>query len=335
MYNIHSFLQNVQDKMKSVGHDSCRTCTTMTAYSLAAAILVMGTDSFIGNSKQPIYIKAESVENVLEKEAEGTAEDAQIQLDYEAIKNIVLEVQKLQNNEEETQVTALEEKMEVLQVPIELPGGEAEPLGVEVEEKANQANEIQEQGLDEIVNQYGAEEEVQEKVIQAREIQEQGLTEVFNQYGAEEEVQEKVIQANEIQEQELKQTSQYSGDQIAILERIVEAEATGEDILGKMLVANVVLNRVKDNEFPNTIEGVVFESKGGRYQFSPIRDKRYWSVTITDETKRAVQRVLSGEDNSNGALYFMARSISNSSNVAWFDQSLTKVMQHGVHEFFK
>ncbi len=120
-----------------------------------------------------------------------------------------------------------------------------------------------------------------------------------------------------------------------VLLRIVEAEATGEDIKGKMLVANVVLNRVNDEEFPDSVERVVFQQKGGRYQFSPIRDGRYYKVSITDETREAVERVLNGEDESNGALYFMSRRYSDSRNVRWFDSSLTKVMQHGTHEFFR
>lgn len=120
-----------------------------------------------------------------------------------------------------------------------------------------------------------------------------------------------------------------------VLLRIVEAEATGEDVTGKMLVANVVLNRVNDDEFPDTVEEVVFQRKGKKYQFSPIRDGRYYEVSISDTTKEAVERVLYGEDESQGALYFMSRWQADSQNVKWFDQSLTWLLEHGTHEFFK
>ncbi|SES80064.1 cell wall hydrolase [[Clostridium] polysaccharolyticum] len=120
-----------------------------------------------------------------------------------------------------------------------------------------------------------------------------------------------------------------------ILLRIVEAEATGEDITGKMLVANVVLNRVKSTHFPDSVEGVVFQRSGSVYQFSPIKDRRYYQVSISDETKEAVDRVLGGEDKSEGALYFMSRSRAVASSVTWFDRALTKVFQHGTHEFYK
>lgn len=120
-----------------------------------------------------------------------------------------------------------------------------------------------------------------------------------------------------------------------ILLRIVEAEATGEDLEGRMLVANVIINRMKSNEFPDKVSDVVFQKTGASYQFSPIGDGRYWSVSISDKTQRAVRRVLLGEDNSKGALYFMARKYSSPRNVVWFDNSLTWLFQHGVHEFYK
>ena len=57
-----------------------------------------------------------------------------------------------------------------------------------------------------------------------------------------------------------------------VLLRIVEAEAGGEDETGKILVANVVLNRVQNSAFPDTVEEVVFQNEGGCYQFSPIEN---------------------------------------------------------------
>ena len=43
--------------------------------------------------------------------------------------------------------------------------------------------------------------------------------------------------------------------------KIVEAEAGGEDENGKLLVANVVLNRVNSNIFPDTVTGVVYQKE--------------------------------------------------------------------------
>lgn len=119
-----------------------------------------------------------------------------------------------------------------------------------------------------------------------------------------------------------------------ILLRIVEAEATCEDVKGRMLVANVIMNRVLSKGFPNSIAEVVFQNNGVTYQFSPIKDGRYWTVKVSEETREAVERVLAGEDYSQGALFFAARSMANKKAMSWFDTSLKFLFRHGVHEFF-
>ena len=119
-----------------------------------------------------------------------------------------------------------------------------------------------------------------------------------------------------------------------VLLRIVEAEATCEDIKGRMLVANVILNRVVSKKFPNSIAEVVFQNNGVTYQFAPIKDGRYWTVEVSDETREAVERVLAGEDYSQGAMYFAARRLANKQAMSWFDTSLKFLFRHGVHEFF-
>lgn len=116
--------------------------------------------------------------------------------------------------------------------------------------------------------------------------------------------------------------------------RIVEAEAGGEDKLGKMLVANVILNRVEHEAFPDTVTEVIFQSENGITQFSPISDGRFYRVKVSEETKEAVDAALRGEDNSQGALYFVARSSADEDNMRWFDQNLTRLFAHGGHEFF-
>jgi len=116
--------------------------------------------------------------------------------------------------------------------------------------------------------------------------------------------------------------------------KIVEAEATGEDTIGRIMVANVVLNRVESSRFPDSIYDVIHQQDGGVYQFSPIKDGRYDSVTITKKTEDAVERALNGEDYSNGALFFVARSLASDNAVSWFDTNLRKVAVHGVHDFF-
>ncbi len=116
--------------------------------------------------------------------------------------------------------------------------------------------------------------------------------------------------------------------------RIVEAEAGGEDADGKLLVANVVLNRVNNEKFPDTVTEVIMQKGQGVAQFSPTVDGRFQNVTISEETYEAVERALYGEDISKGALYFCAREKADSGKLKWFDQNLTRLFSYGNHEFF-
>ena len=134
----------------------------------------------------------------------------------------------------------------------------------------------------------------------------------------------------------LEQTMQYQlsdKDQEALM-RIVEAEAGGEDQDGKLLVANVVLNRVNSEYFPDTVWEVVMQKEQGIAQFSPTVDGRYQSVKVSEDTREAVERALYGEDISQGALYFCAREKADSEKLQWFDRKLTKLFAYGNHEFF-
>ncbi len=123
--------------------------------------------------------------------------------------------------------------------------------------------------------------------------------------------------------------------EVAMLEKIVEAEASGEDMIGRILIVNVIFNRIKDDEFPDSVEDVIFQKVEGDYQFSPISDKRYWEVKVSDKTEKAVKRALEGEDYSEGALYFMSRSRTKKRNARWFDNNLEWLFKHGGHDFFK
>jgi len=122
-------------------------------------------------------------------------------------------------------------------------------------------------------------------------------------------------------------------DYTALL-KLVEAEASGEDIKGKMLVANVVLNRVESSSFPDSVEEVVYQRAGGKAQFSPVATGKIERVHVSEETVEAVERVLSGEDDSQGALYFVSRTYASQENMRWFDQNLTFLFVYRGHEFF-
>lgn len=150
--------------------------------------------------------------------------------------------------------------------------------------------------------------------------------------------QQAVLKKSQAEPQETEKSAQsarklHKEDYTALL-RLVEAEASGEDIRGKMLVANVVLNRVKSGKFPDTVREVIYQRNGKTAQFSPVGSGKIDRVKVSRETKLAVDRVLQGEDESQGALYFVARSWADSENRQWFDKHLTLLFAYRGHEFF-
>lgn len=122
----------------------------------------------------------------------------------------------------------------------------------------------------------------------------------------------------------------YSDEDYQVLLRIVQAEAGICDDRGKILVANVIINRVLSEEFPDSIKSVVYAPS----QFQPVMNGSINSVKVTADTVQCVERALDGEDYSQGALYFMNRGVSGR-NASWFDRHLEYLFAHDGHEFFR
>lgn len=76
-------------------------------------------------------------------------------------------------------------------------------------------------------------------------------------------------------------------EDVELLSLLVLAEAEGECDLGKKLVADVVLNRVDSELFPNTISEVVYEKDP--VQFSSMYNGRSKKVTVDDATRELVR----------------------------------------------
>lgn len=120
----------------------------------------------------------------------------------------------------------------------------------------------------------------------------------------------RMIQALEAADQEaddLTQQMRMSDKDYENLLAIVEAEAGGEDLDGKIMVTNVILNRVSSDQFPDNVTSVIWDRTGGSPQFSPTEDGRIYTVTVSDDTREAVNRAIDGDDLSQGALYFIAK----------------------------
>lgn len=123
----------------------------------------------------------------------------------------------------------------------------------------------------------------------------------------------------------------WDADDSYLLAKLAMAEAEGEDTEGKALVIMVVLNRVWSNGFPGTVEEVIMEEHGGVHQFSVTQeDGRWWKVEPDADCYEAVEMVMTGWDESQGALYFESRSDS-----VWHQKNLDFLFRHGKHFFYK
>lgn len=116
-----------------------------------------------------------------------------------------------------------------------------------------------------------------------------------------------------------------------ILNQIVEAEAGNQGFWGKVYVANVILNRMLSDKFPDTVKEIVYSSG----QFSPVQDGRFYLVNISNETINAVEYAVTHADNSFGALYFMNPVASDDCNINWFNTNLTYLFSYKNHAFYK
>ena len=119
----------------------------------------------------------------------------------------------------------------------------------------------------------------------------------------------------------------YNADDLKWLSRIIQSEARGESFSGKLAVGNVVMNRVKNPKFPNTIYKVVFAPG----QFTPARTGAIYNTPNKDSVK-AAKLALEGYNIVPGSVYFVNERKSTSN---WFRRSCVLVSVIGNHTFYK
>ena len=121
----------------------------------------------------------------------------------------------------------------------------------------------------------------------------------------------------------------YKSDEVLWLARIIHAEAAGEPFDGKIAVGNVVLNRVRSPQYPNTIYGVIFDKKHGT-QFSPVSFGTIYN-TPSAESEIAAKICLEGYTLSEDALFFMNPKLATTS---WISQNRPYLFTIGNHLFY-
>ncbi len=121
----------------------------------------------------------------------------------------------------------------------------------------------------------------------------------------------------------------YNEQDLYWLSRLINAEAGNQPLEGKIGVGNVVLNRVANPTCPDTIYGVIFDSKYG-VQFSVTTTGAIYSEPNA-ESVIAAKICLEGYDLVGASIYFVNPQVGVSS---WFANTRVFVATIGEHDFY-
>ena len=131
---------------------------------------------------------------------------------------------------------------------------------------------------------------------------------------------------------EVRMQPNYSDTQLDLFARLVHAESRGEVYEGQVAVAATVLNRVKNPNYPNSLQGVITHRTSRYAQYSPIDDGSI-NRPASISAQNAVRDALAGWDPSRGATGFFAPAkVYNRRNWVW---SQSPTIQVGNHRFFR
>ena len=116
----------------------------------------------------------------------------------------------------------------------------------------------------------------------------------------------------------------YNEEDLYWLSRIIYAEAGNQPFAGRVAVGTVILNRVANETFPNTIQEVIFAPK----QFSPVSNGMIYRDPDFDSTVAAML-CLDGVKEAGDSLYF-----NTSRRNSWANKTKTYVATIGDHKFY-
>lgn len=107
-----------------------------------------------------------------------------------------------------------------------------------------------------------------------------------------------------------------------LLARLVHAEAEAEPYSGKVAVAAVILNRIENPKFPNTLAGVIYQPLA----FESVANGRIYT-TPSSEAIKAAGDAINGWDPTGGALFFWNPS-KPVSRWIWSRRIITRIGRH-------
>ncbi len=114
----------------------------------------------------------------------------------------------------------------------------------------------------------------------------------------------------------------YTQAEWDMLAQVVYGEARGEIYDGQVAVAAVVLNRLEDDGFPDTLHGVVFQKNA----FTCVNDGQYY-LTPNRTAYQAALEAMQGEDPTGGCLYYW-NPVTATSRWIWTRTIETQIGNH-------
>ncbi|WP_223377322.1 spore cortex-lytic enzyme [Schnuerera sp. xch1] len=107
-----------------------------------------------------------------------------------------------------------------------------------------------------------------------------------------------------------------------LLARAIHGEARGEPYIGKVAVGAVILNRVRNPNFPNTIAGVIYQPLA----FTAVADGQI-NLTPGKDSIKAARDALNGWDPTYGSLYYWNPATATSKWI-WSRKVTLKIGKH-------
>ncbi|HEO8420844.1 TPA: cell wall hydrolase [Yersinia enterocolitica] len=95
------------------------------------------------------------------------------------------------------------------------------------------------------------------------------------------------------------ESAKLTNNEKNLLARLVHAEAKGEPYAGKVAVADVVLNRVENKQFPDSVESVIYQKNA----FQPVQNGSI-QKKADKESRKAVEEALENGKENEELLYF-------------------------------
>lgn len=114
----------------------------------------------------------------------------------------------------------------------------------------------------------------------------------------------------------------YTQAEWDMLAKVVYGEARGEIYDGQVAVAAVVLNRLENEDFPDTLHGVVFQKNA----FTCVSDGQYY-LTPNRTAYQAALEAIQGEDPTDGCLYYW-NPVTATSKWIWTREIQTRIGNH-------